>query len=162
MGQNRICLGPKLMSLSGLKDYLDQINGHLNHINTRRVDIIKYRRLSVDSNGSVQFTQMKLRNNNDVRTMFSISGQYSSKGSIELDNTFVKYFLDIQESFIRLGPTKKSRFAWITRWRFKLCWSIIFCVFYYVVEIDMFNVSCCCCRIWLFANFFEICVMDTG
>jgi hypothetical protein len=58
-----------------LKDQLNQIN----HKDTSRVDDVEYRRPLTDSTGIVQFTEMKLRNDDDVRTMFSIFGQYITK-----------------------------------------------------------------------------------
>jgi hypothetical protein len=42
---------------------------------------------------------MKLQND-DVRIVFYISGQYSSKGLIELDISLVRSFYDIWESLI--------------------------------------------------------------
>ncbi|MCH88959.1 hypothetical protein A2U01_0009852, partial [Trifolium medium] len=42
------------------------------------------------SDGTVLFTNMKLQNDNDVRTMFSIFSQYMTKGPIELDATLVR------------------------------------------------------------------------
>jgi hypothetical protein len=43
---------------------------------------------------------MKLRNENDVRTMFSIFGQYNTKEPIELDISFVRFFEDIRKNLI--------------------------------------------------------------
>ena len=99
---NLSCLGFTLMShcLACKISQLDKIIGHLNHIDTRRMNNVKYRRLSIDSYGSVWFTQMKLQND-DVRIMFSIFGQYSSKGLIELDTPLVTSFNDILECLIR-------------------------------------------------------------
>jgi hypothetical protein len=37
------------------------------------------------SDGRLTFTNMKLENNEDIRTMFSIHSQYSTKGPIELN-----------------------------------------------------------------------------
>jgi hypothetical protein len=53
--------------LLDLKDKLNQINRRLNHKDTRRMDNVEYRRPSTDSDESVQFTQMKLKNDDDVR-----------------------------------------------------------------------------------------------
>jgi hypothetical protein len=46
------------VTLSELKDQLDQINHRLNNMNTRRMDNVKYHRPSTNSNGSVQFTHI--------------------------------------------------------------------------------------------------------
>ena len=54
-----------------------------------------------DSAGSVWFSQMKLMNDDDVRTMFSIFGQFSTRGPIELDASLVRYVEHIQQSLIR-------------------------------------------------------------
>ncbi|AES75768.1 hypothetical protein MTR_6g059370 [Medicago truncatula] len=62
------------VTLSGLKDQLDQINRQLNHRDTRRVDDLEYRCPSTDSVGTVRFGRMNLGNDDDVRTMFSIFG----------------------------------------------------------------------------------------
>ncbi|MCI94974.1 hypothetical protein A2U01_0116272, partial [Trifolium medium] len=40
--------------------------------------------------GTVLFTNMKLHNDDDVRTMFSIFSQYMTKGPIELDAKLVR------------------------------------------------------------------------
>jgi len=44
---------------------------------------------------------MKLMNDDDVRTMYSIFGQYSSRGPIQLDASLVKFVEQIQKSLIR-------------------------------------------------------------
>jgi len=83
-----------------LKDQLDQIRGHLNHRDTRRIHSVEYRRSSMDSNESAQFTLMKLWNNDEVRIMFSVFGQHSLKGPVELDVSLVISFQDICENLI--------------------------------------------------------------
>ncbi|KEH19480.1 hypothetical protein MTR_8g461130 [Medicago truncatula] len=64
-----------------LKVQLDQIN----HIDTRRVDIVDYRCSSTNLAKTVRFSRMKLGNDEDMRTMFLIFSQYSTEGPIELD-----------------------------------------------------------------------------
>jgi len=88
------------VTLFGSNNQLDQINRQLNQIDTRRVDDVEYQRPSTDSARRVQFIQMKLMNNNDVRTLFSIFGKYSTKGQIKLDASLVISFKDIQKSLI--------------------------------------------------------------
>ncbi|MCI22980.1 photosystem I P700 chlorophyll a apoprotein, partial [Trifolium medium] len=51
-------------------------------------------------NGRVRFINMKLQNDDDVRTMFSIFSQYNMKGPIELDATLVRYVQDICSGLI--------------------------------------------------------------
>lgn len=63
------------VTLSMLKDQLDQIND----IDTRRVDIVDYRRPSIDSTETMRFNQMKFTNNDNVGTIFSIFGYYNTK-----------------------------------------------------------------------------------
>ena len=89
------------VNLYGLKDHLDQINRQLNHKDKKRVDDVEYRRLSTDSAGTLQFSRMKLMNDDDMRTMFSIFGQYNTRGMIELDASLVISVEQIQKSLIR-------------------------------------------------------------
>jgi hypothetical protein len=44
---------------------------------------------------------MKFRNNDDVRMMFSIFGQYNTKEPIKLDVSLVRHFEVIQKKLIR-------------------------------------------------------------
>ena len=71
------------VTLSGLKDQLDQINCQLNHRDTRRVVGVEYWCPMFDSAGSLRFNRMKLKNDDDVRTMFSVFGQHSTRGPIK-------------------------------------------------------------------------------
>ncbi|MCH97337.1 hypothetical protein A2U01_0018331, partial [Trifolium medium] len=78
------------VTLADLKHQLSQLNGRLNCHDARRVTDVEYRRPSVCSyDGSIFVTNMKFQNNGDVRTMFSILSQYSTKGLIELDATLL-------------------------------------------------------------------------
>ncbi|MCI53522.1 photosystem I P700 chlorophyll a apoprotein, partial [Trifolium medium] len=65
-------------------------NGCLNCCNARRVASVEYRRMSVGSDERVRFTNMKLQNDDDVRTMFSIFSQHSMNGLIKLNVTLVR------------------------------------------------------------------------
>jgi len=95
------------VTLFGLKDQLDQINRQLNHRNTQRMDGVEYRRPSTDSARSVWFGRMKLMNNDEVRTMFLIFGQYSTREPIELDALLVIFVEQIKKSLIRLRNYKE-------------------------------------------------------
>ena len=77
------------VTLSGLKDELDQINCQLNHRDTRRVVSVEYRCPLSDSVSSLRFSRMKLTNDDDVRTMLFVFGQQSTRGPIELDASLV-------------------------------------------------------------------------
>jgi len=61
------------VTLSDLKDWLEQINCRLNHKGTRRVDSVEYRCPSTDSIWIVQFTKIKLKNDDDMKIMFFIN-----------------------------------------------------------------------------------------
>ena len=95
--------------MSRLKDQLDLINCRLNHKDTRRVDNVEYRRPSIIVDGRVWFAQMKLKNDNDVRTMFSIFSQHIIKGPIKIDTSLVRYVEDIQKSLIQLKDYKEIK-----------------------------------------------------
>jgi len=82
---------PTDVTLSGLKSQLNQINLELNYKDTQSVDDVEYRRPSIDAARNVRFTQMKLMNDDDVRTMFSIFDQFSIRGLIEFDISLVRY-----------------------------------------------------------------------
>jgi hypothetical protein len=47
------------------------------------------------------FTNVKLRNNGDVRTMFSVFSRYRTNVPIELDASLVRYVEDIMSNLIR-------------------------------------------------------------
>ena len=89
------------VTLSGLKDELDQINCQLNHRDTRRVVGVDYRCPLSDSAGSLYFSRMKLTNDDDVRTMFSVFAQHSTRGPIELNASFVRSVEQILKSLPR-------------------------------------------------------------
>ena len=67
------------VTLSGLKDELDQINRQLNRRDMSRVVGVEYRCPLSDSAGSLRLSRMKLTNDGDVRTMFSVFGQHSTR-----------------------------------------------------------------------------------
>jgi len=73
------------------------------------MESVDYRRPLTDLDRSVQFTQMKLKNDDDVKTMFSLFGMYFSKGPTELDASFFRSFKDIRESLIRPKKYKEIR-----------------------------------------------------
>ncbi|KAK2356974.1 hypothetical protein QL285_094288 [Trifolium repens] len=73
-------------TLSDLKQQLDEINRCcINRNDDRNVTSVDYRKPSITSDGSVTFSKMQLKNDDDVRTIFSIFSQYSTKEPIELD-----------------------------------------------------------------------------
>ncbi|MCI31209.1 hypothetical protein A2U01_0052421, partial [Trifolium medium] len=60
------------VTLGDLKHQLTQINSRLHYCHQRRVTNVENRRPSVCSDVTVLFTNMKLQNDADVRTIFSI------------------------------------------------------------------------------------------
>ena len=89
------------VTLSRLKDELNQINRQLNHRDTRRVVGVDYRCPLSNSVGSLCFSRMKLTNDDDVRTMFSVFAQHSTRGPIELNASFVRSVEQILKSLPR-------------------------------------------------------------
>ncbi|MCI43720.1 hypothetical protein A2U01_0064958, partial [Trifolium medium] len=85
-----------------LSDLKHQLNSLLHFRDQRRVTEIEYHRPSVCSNGIVSYTGMKLQNDGDVRTLFSIFSRYMMKGPIELDAEMVKPVEDIMSNMIRV------------------------------------------------------------
>ena len=88
-------------TLSGLKDELDRINRQLNHRYTKRVVGVEYRCPLSDSAGSLRFSRMKLMNDDDVGTMFSVFSQHNIRGPIELDALLVISAEQILKGLIR-------------------------------------------------------------
>jgi hypothetical protein len=69
-----------------LKQQLHELNRCcVNKNDDRTITSIEYRKPSIGPDGVVTFTGMKIQNDADVRTMFSIFSQYNRKGPIELD-----------------------------------------------------------------------------
>jgi hypothetical protein len=73
------------VTLHGLNDQLNEINGHINHRRIR-VNNVEYLCLSIDSD--------------DVAIMFSIFGQHSSKGPIELVASLIISYRNIMKSLV--------------------------------------------------------------
>jgi hypothetical protein len=71
------------VTLGDLNHQLTQLNSRFHFQDQRRVTEVEYRRPSVCSDETVLFTNMKLQNNDDVRTMFSIFSWYMTNGLIE-------------------------------------------------------------------------------
>ena len=88
------------VTLSGLKDELNQINRQLNHRDTRRVVGVNYRCPLSNSTGSLRFSRMKLTNDDNVRTMFFVF-QHNTRGPIELDASLVRSTEQILKSLHR-------------------------------------------------------------
>ncbi|MCI54065.1 hypothetical protein A2U01_0075312 [Trifolium medium] len=77
-----------MLRCANLKHQLDQLNGRLKCRDVRRVAGVEYHRPSVGTDERVRFTNMKLQNNDYMRTMFT---HYSTKGPIDLDATLVRF-----------------------------------------------------------------------
>jgi len=97
------------VTIFGLKDQLDQINRQLNQRDTMRVVGVEYRCPLSDSVSSLRFSRMKLTNDDDVRTMFSVFGQHSTRGPIKLDASLVRSAEQIMKSLNRPRNYEKIR-----------------------------------------------------
>lgn len=84
-----------------LKDQLNQINGRFSYVDTRMMDNVEYYRFV---SGLVWKC---LVHPDDVKIMFYIFDQHISKGLIELDDSLVRSFQDIQKSLIQSGTYKE-------------------------------------------------------
>jgi len=60
------CLG---VTLRGLKDQLNEFNQGVNPRDTRRVELVRYKRPTLDK-GRVSFTWVELKNDENVKSMF--------------------------------------------------------------------------------------------
>jgi len=86
------------VTLKDLKDQLDDdINQRLNPRDTRRVKYVWYELPSFDD-GRITFSRSKLKNDEDVRKMFSIFGQCSMFPTIEMDALLLRSPEDILKS----------------------------------------------------------------
>jgi hypothetical protein len=94
-------------TLADLKHQLTQLNSRLHFCNERRVTDLEYYCHSVCSDETVLFTNMKLQNDGDVRTVFSIVSQHMTKGSIELDVKLVRFVQVICLNLIHPGTFDK-------------------------------------------------------
>ncbi|KAK2377457.1 hypothetical protein QL285_078130 [Trifolium repens] len=90
------------VTLADLKNQLYEINNWLRFRDQRRVtDVEYYCPSGTTSEGTLLFTNVKLRNNGDVRTMFSVFSRYRTNVPIELDASLVRYVEDIMSNLIR-------------------------------------------------------------
>jgi len=87
------------VTLKGLKDQLDEINQGLNPGDTRRVKYIWYELPTLD-NGRITFSRQELKNDNNVRSMFSIFWQHSKVPLIDMFVTLQRSTEDILNSLI--------------------------------------------------------------
>lgn len=85
------------------------------HYGTRMTVNIEYHYLSiVDDEGHVKFSNTKLQNNGDVKTILLIYSYYSTNGLIELDAALVRFVHTFYSSLNRL-----KTFDEITTFMFK-------------------------------------------
>jgi len=87
------------VTLKGLKDQLEKINQGLNPGDTKRVEYIWYERLTLDD-GRITFSRLELKNDDDVRTMFSIFRQHNMFQWINMFVTLLRLPEDILNSLI--------------------------------------------------------------
>jgi len=60
------CLG---VTLRGLKDQLNEFNQGVNSRDTRRVELVRYKRPTLDE-GRISFTWVELKNDENMKSMF--------------------------------------------------------------------------------------------
>jgi len=102
MVENSICsdLGQCHISISKWSTCSDQpTTQQQKH---KKGDNVGYQRPSIDSTERFQFSQMMLKNDDDVRSMFSIFGRHNTFSTIELDVSLLRSFEDILKSLIEL------------------------------------------------------------
>jgi len=87
------------VTLKGLEDQLDEINQGLNPEDTRRVKYIWYERPTMDD-GKITFSHLELKNNDDVRRMFSIFWQHNMVLFIDMFVTLQRSTEDILNNLI--------------------------------------------------------------
>ncbi|MCI20009.1 hypothetical protein A2U01_0041169, partial [Trifolium medium] len=85
---------------------LNEINNRISFGDQRRVTDVEYRCPSgTTSDGTLLFTNVKLRNNDDVRTMFSVFSRYRENVPIEMNANLVRSVEDIMSNLIRRPRT---------------------------------------------------------
>jgi len=86
------------VTLKGFKDQLDAINQGLNPGDIRRVKYIWYERSTLDD-GRITFSRLELKNDDDVRSMFSIFWQHNMVPFINMFVTLQRSTEDILNRF---------------------------------------------------------------
>ena len=87
------------VTLKGLKDQLDEINQGLNPGDTRRVEYIWYQHPTLDD-GRITSSRLELKNDDDVRSMFSIFWQHNMFPWIDMFVTMLRSPEDILNCLI--------------------------------------------------------------
>jgi len=98
---------------------------------------------------SVRFIQMKLMND-DVRTMFAIFGEYSTRGSIELDASLVRSVEQIHKSLIRLRNYKEIMALLDAPDKDNSLDDLRSTMFYFIMCFMSFLLRVLCCRIMFY------------
>jgi len=87
------------LTLKGLKDQLYEINQGLNPGDTRRVKYIWYE-LPTLNEGRITFSRLELKNDDDMRSMFSIFWQHIMVPFMDMFVTLLRSTEDILNSLI--------------------------------------------------------------
>jgi len=87
------------VTLKGMKDQLDKINQGINPGDTRRVKYIWYERPALDE-GRITFSRLELKDDDDVRSMFSIFWQHIMVPFIDIFVMLQRSTEDILNSLI--------------------------------------------------------------
>jgi len=89
------CFG---VTLRGLEDQLNEFNQGVNPIDTRRVELVRYKRSTLDE-GRVSFTWVELKNDENVKSMF---WEHNMFQWIDMRVTLLRSTEDIIKSLIPL------------------------------------------------------------
>jgi len=89
------------VTLKGLKDQLDEINQGLNLGDTRKVEYIWYEHPTLDD-GRITFNRLELKNDDDVKSIFSIFWQHNMFPWMDMFVTLLRSPEDILNNLIPL------------------------------------------------------------
>lgn len=92
--------------LCDLNGQVDKMNGHVNQHNVQKT-VVVLECLLLDDDGCVSFTNTQFPNDDDVKNMFSIFGQYIFLDLIELNVILIRYVDVIYLSSINLKTFDK-------------------------------------------------------
>jgi len=84
------------VTLRRIKDQLNEFNQGVNPGDTRRVEYVRYKRLTLDE-GRISFSWMELTNDDDVRSMF---WEHNMFQWIDMHVTLLRSIEDIVKSLI--------------------------------------------------------------
>ncbi|XP_058761212.1 uncharacterized protein LOC131634558 [Vicia villosa] len=78
-------------------ELIPTLNSLLQYLENQKVVKLEYRSPSFDDEGNVKFTPFEIKNDDDLKIMWTTFQRYSSKGPIELDAKLQKSGEDINK-----------------------------------------------------------------